>query len=194
MLIYYYCGNQCIILLSNKLFKDKLILKYLCKPNFCCLHYNFKFKYLKMFIKYLKMSIKYRKMSIKYLKMSIKSHLLQLIKCNLDFYILGEELLTPTIIYVQSVISLMRNNLVKGFAHITGGGLAENVPRILPEGTAVTLDANSWKVHAVFGWLAHKVQETMFALYMHKLHAFNLPITVVIINEQKVIKKVIDFF
>ena len=56
----------------------------------------------------------------------------------------------------------MQNGDVKAFAHITGGGLLENIPRILPDGLGVRLDAHKWKMNPVFGWLAEKV--TLFAL------------------------------
>ncbi|KAH3827375.1 hypothetical protein DPMN_129311, partial [Dreissena polymorpha] len=69
---------------------------------------------------------------------------------------LGEDLLTPTKIYVSSVLPLMKNGDVKAFAHITGGGLVENIPRVMPEGLGVKLDATSWHMHSVFGWLAEK--------------------------------------
>ncbi|XP_058800371.1 trifunctional purine biosynthetic protein adenosine-3 [Phymastichus coffea] len=67
---------------------------------------------------------------------------------------IGEELLEPTKIYTKSLIPVLKSKLIKGFAHITGGGLTENIPRILPDGTGVTLDATSWDIHPVFGWLA----------------------------------------
>ena len=60
----------------------------------------------------------------------------------------------PTKIYVKSVIPALRTNLVRGFAHITGGGLMENIPRILPENLGVTLDAKKWNVLPIFSWLA----------------------------------------
>lgn len=60
----------------------------------------------------------------------------------------------PTKIYVKSVIPALRTNLVKGFAHITGGGLTENIPRILPENLGVTLDAKKWNILPIFSWLA----------------------------------------
>lgn len=68
--------------------------------------------------------------------------------------ITGDELLEPTKIYVKGVISALRTNLIKAFAHITGGGLTENIPRILPENVGVVLDATKWKVQPIFGWLA----------------------------------------
>ena len=66
---------------------------------------------------------------------------------------IGEELLTPTTIYVRTVLSLMRRGLVKGYAHITGGGLVGNIPRVLPNGVCVRLDANKWTIPPVFTWL-----------------------------------------
>jgi phosphoribosylformylglycinamidine cyclo-ligase len=67
---------------------------------------------------------------------------------------LGEALLTPTEIYVQPALKLVRAGAVKGFAHITGGGLTENIPRVLPEGLGVKLDAASWTLSPVFRWIA----------------------------------------
>lgn len=66
---------------------------------------------------------------------------------------LGEELLIPTKIYVKSLLPLMKQNLIKGFAHITGGGLVENIVRILPNHLAVEIDASSWSIPPIFGWL-----------------------------------------
>jgi len=63
---------------------------------------------------------------------------------------LGEELLTPTRIYVKTVLNLMRDFRLKGIAHITGGGLLENVPRILPEGCQVNIETASWEKPAIF--------------------------------------------
>ena len=69
----------------------------------------------------------------------------------------GEALLTPTRIYVRpvrSVLSYYRvKNVVHGIAHITGGGLHENLERILPEGIRVVIDRGSWPVPPVFTWL-----------------------------------------
>jgi len=66
---------------------------------------------------------------------------------------LGAALLEPTRIYVKPVLSLLPKVPVKGIAHITGGGLVENVPRVLPEGVAAHLDKSRWPRPAVFGWL-----------------------------------------
>lgn len=66
----------------------------------------------------------------------------------------GEELLTPTKIYVRSLLAALQSGKVKAMAHITGGGLTENIPRILPEGYKVQIDAIKWPIPSVFGWLA----------------------------------------
>jgi phosphoribosylformylglycinamidine cyclo-ligase len=63
---------------------------------------------------------------------------------------LGEELLTPTRIYVRAVLAALAVADIRGMAHITGGGLPENVPRCLPEGLGVALDRKTWNVPPVF--------------------------------------------
>ncbi|MCX8135407.1 MAG: phosphoribosylformylglycinamidine cyclo-ligase [Roseococcus sp.] len=67
---------------------------------------------------------------------------------------LGRALLTPTRIYVKSVLALHRSGLLKAAAHITGGGLPGNLPRVLPDGVVAELRAGSWPVPDVFSWLA----------------------------------------
>lgn len=64
-----------------------------------------------------------------------------------------EQLLAPTRIYVPALLSLFEVARVKGLAHITGGGLTENIPRVLPPGLAARLDATAWRRPAVFDWL-----------------------------------------
>jgi phosphoribosylformylglycinamidine cyclo-ligase len=66
---------------------------------------------------------------------------------------LGEALLTPTRIYVRSCLAAVRSGKIKALAHITGGGLVENVPRVLPEHLAADFDARTWPLPPVFGWL-----------------------------------------
>ncbi len=67
---------------------------------------------------------------------------------------LGEALLAPTRIYVGSCLAGVRAGGVRALAHITGGGLLENIPRVLPGGLAAALDAAAWPIPPVFGWLA----------------------------------------
>ena len=66
----------------------------------------------------------------------------------------AEALLEPTRIYVKPVLELLRHVSVQGITHITGGGLTENVPRILPEGLGAALDTSSWSRGPLFDWLA----------------------------------------
>lgn len=66
---------------------------------------------------------------------------------------LGERLLAPTRIYVRAVRALLADTEVHGLAHITGGGLTNNVPRVLPSGTQARIDSSSWPRPAVFDWL-----------------------------------------
>ena len=69
---------------------------------------------------------------------------------------LGDILLTPTRIYTKAVLSALRETgAVKALAHITGGGLIDNIPRVLPEGLAVKLNTQTWQAPPVFGWLKH---------------------------------------
>ncbi|AWV22339.1 Phosphoribosylformylglycinamidine cyclo-ligase [Roseomonas mucosa] len=67
---------------------------------------------------------------------------------------LGEALLEPTRIYVKSVLAVHRAGLLKAAAHITGGGLPGNLPRVLPAGTVAVVDAAAWTPPPVFAWLA----------------------------------------
>ncbi|RMF18920.1 MAG: phosphoribosylformylglycinamidine cyclo-ligase [Gammaproteobacteria bacterium] len=66
---------------------------------------------------------------------------------------LGETLLTPTRIYVKPVLELVRNVPVHALSHITGGGLPENLPRVLPEGAQAVVKAESWETPEIFRWL-----------------------------------------
>ena len=66
---------------------------------------------------------------------------------------LGEALLKPTKIYVESCLPLIKKNIVKALAHITGGGLIENIPRILPNNLGVELNADSFNFPDIMKWL-----------------------------------------
>jgi len=66
---------------------------------------------------------------------------------------LGAALLAPTTIYVKPVLELIRHVKVKALSHITGGGLLENVPRVLPAGCTAQIDTGSWQWPEVFRWL-----------------------------------------
>jgi phosphoribosylformylglycinamidine cyclo-ligase len=65
----------------------------------------------------------------------------------------AEELLTPTRIYAKSVLNLLRDFTINGIAHITGGGLLENVPRVLPHGCKAVINTGSWQLPPIFSLL-----------------------------------------
>ena len=66
---------------------------------------------------------------------------------------LAQTLLAPTRIYCKPVLAVLEQVRLKGLAHITGGGLLENVPRVLPAGVAAAIDRNAWQRPAIFDWL-----------------------------------------
>jgi len=72
---------------------------------------------------------------------------------DLDGVSLIERLMTPTRIYVKPLLELMRELPLHGLSHITGGGLVDNIPRVLPEGLEVVLERSAWRREAVFEWL-----------------------------------------
>ena len=69
---------------------------------------------------------------------------------------LADAVMEPTRIYVKPVLSVMEKVEIKGMAHITGGGLLENVPRILPDNTQAVIKAGSWPRPEIFNWLQEK--------------------------------------
>ncbi|HXZ49760.1 MAG TPA: phosphoribosylformylglycinamidine cyclo-ligase [Usitatibacter sp.] len=75
---------------------------------------------------------------------------------------LGQALLEPTRIYVKPVLAALERVPIKGLAHITGGGLTENVPRMLPQGACARLESARWPRPAIFDWLQRqgRIEET----------------------------------
>ncbi|MDO9601233.1 MAG: AIR synthase-related protein, partial [Rhodocyclaceae bacterium] len=65
----------------------------------------------------------------------------------------ADALIAPTRIYVKSLLKLMESVTVKGMAHITGGGLTGNVPRVLPENVTAVIDKSAWPLPPLFQWL-----------------------------------------
>ncbi|CAM3566543.1 phosphoribosylformylglycinamidine cyclo-ligase [Parendozoicomonas haliclonae] len=72
---------------------------------------------------------------------------------ELDGKPLADLLMEPTRIYVKPMLELIRAGLVNAMSHITGGGLLENIPRVLPENTKAVIDTQSWEIPALFQWL-----------------------------------------
>ncbi len=88
----------------------------------------------------------------------------------------AEELLTPTRIYVKSVLHLLKDFKINGIVHITGGGLLENIPRVLPKSCAANLTAGSWEVPAIF----RLMQEAGNVAQNEMLRTFNMGIGLVL--------------
>lgn len=97
---------------------------------------------------------------------------------------LGEELLTPTKIYVKPVLSLLEQVEIKGMAHITGGGFTENIPRILPAGTQAEIDYGSWPVPPIFSLVEELGQVSRGEMF----RTFNMGVGMVLVvkNEDAV--------
>lgn len=89
---------------------------------------------------------------------------------------LGEELLRPTKIYVKPILAALKKFNLKGLAHITGGGFIENIPRMLPEGTGVKINENSWPVPPVFKLISELGKIEVKEMY----NVFNMGIGMVI--------------
>lgn len=102
---------------------------------------------------------------------------------------LAEALLQPTKIYVKTVLSVMEKFALKGAAHITGGGLLENVPRVLPKGLQAVIDPTQWKIPAIFNWVKEEGKLTALDLY----RTFNMGIGMVLIVPQDEANEVLKF-
>lgn len=93
---------------------------------------------------------------------------------------LADAIMAPTRIYVKPLRRLMNFVAVKGMAHITGGGLLENIPRVLPEGVTAELDARTWTLPPLFQWLQQAGHVEMSEMY----RTFNCGLgMIVIVNE-----------
>jgi len=91
---------------------------------------------------------------------------------------LAEVLLEPTRIYVKPLLALMRQMKVKGLAHITGGGLVENIPRALPEGVAAVLQKSAWPMPPLFNWLQQ--QGGVAESEMHRVFNCGIGMTLIV--------------
>jgi len=101
---------------------------------------------------------------------------------------LGEHLLAPTKIYVKSLLSLHKQVNIHALSHITGGGLLENIPRVLPDNVTAVIDANSWTRPAIFDWLQSQGNVTDEEMY----RTFNNGIGMVICVNKKDVQSTLD--
>ncbi len=113
---------------------------------------------------------------------------------SLDFWgqkSLAELLLTPTKIYVKPILAAAKSGLeIHGMAHITGGGLPENLPRCLPEGMSININRSSWEVPPIFRWISevgNVNEEVMF-------NTFNMGIGFVVLVSPTQVEMAIDWF
>lgn len=100
----------------------------------------------------------------------------------------GLSLLTPTKIYVRSLLKVTNKKLIKGLAHITGGGLTENVPRMLPSHLTAEIDVAAWKLPPVFKWL--KEHGNVSSVEMGR--TFNTGVGMVAVVSKENVKQVIS--
>lgn len=102
---------------------------------------------------------------------------------------LAEALLQPTRIYVKTFLSIMEAFTIKGAAHITGGGLIENVPRVLPKGLKAVIDPTRWPVPAIFRWIQTEGILTQWDMY----RTFNMGIGMVLIVSEEESENVLAY-
>ena len=103
---------------------------------------------------------------------------------------LGEALMAPTRLYVKGALAAIRSGHVKGLAHITGGGVTENLPRCLPDGLDAEINLDCWTPQGVFGWLAKSAGiETA-----EMLRTFNCGIGLIAVTDLMSSGHVIDAF
>ncbi|MCK5809565.1 MAG: phosphoribosylformylglycinamidine cyclo-ligase [Cocleimonas sp.] len=105
-----------------------------------------------------------------------------------DAVILGKALLEPTNIYVKPILQLLKQFDIHGVAHITGGGLTENLPRVLPMKSKAVIDLNAWDRSIVFDWLQQEgnIEEA------EMLRTFNCGIGMVIVATENEVEEIIN--
>jgi phosphoribosylformylglycinamidine cyclo-ligase len=109
----------------------------------------------------------------------------------LDGQSLGEILLAPTRIYVKPVLDALSGGIdIRGMAHITGGGLPENLPRCLGTGRSIKIDPHSWTIPPIFRWLAEAGEVSSNAMF----NTFNMGIGFVLVVASDGAQKTLDWF
>jgi len=100
---------------------------------------------------------------------------------------LGEVLLTPTRIYVKTILDILAEVQIKGMAHITGGGFIENIPRAIPKGLGALVEKSSWKVPGIFPFLQNhgRIQEE------EMYNVFNMGIGMVLVVKERDVSAVV---
>jgi phosphoribosylformylglycinamidine cyclo-ligase len=102
----------------------------------------------------------------------------------------GEALLVPHRSYLPLIRPLLRDGVIKGMAHITGGGITDNLPRVLPEGVHAEIDRDAWDVPPIFRWL----QKTGGVPDADMLRTFNMGIGLIVVAAEKDSAPIMDAF
>lgn len=104
---------------------------------------------------------------------------------------LGEVLLTPTQLYVKPILAALKAGIeIHGMAHITGGGLPENLPRCLAPNQTVEIDPYAWEILPIFHWLANQGNVSPNAMF----NTFNMGIGYVVIVPEESVDRTLEFF
>lgn len=104
---------------------------------------------------------------------------------------LGEICLTPTRLYVKPVLSALKSGIkIKGMAHITGGGIPENLPRCLPKDKSIEVKLDSWTIPPIFQWLGKTGKVNLEDM----LNTFNMGVGFVVIVEESETQKTLEHF
>jgi phosphoribosylformylglycinamidine cyclo-ligase len=116
------------------------------------------------------------------------------LKLRVDTYVdaingtVGEVLLTPHRSYLHAVYPLVAKGALKGMAHITGGGITDNLPRIIPAGLHASIDRSSWTVPPIFRWLQHTGQVPATDMF----RTFNMGIGLIVVCAKQDVARVLD--
>ena len=121
---------------------------------------------------------------------SLIRHILSIKKINIKTNIfLKKELIRPTKIYAKEILDLSKNDLLNGCANITGGGISDNLKRVIPNGLCAEIDLNRIKVLKIFKWLKNQNISDQ-----EMLKTFNCGVGFCLIIESKNLKKIMNFF
>ena len=121
---------------------------------------------------------------------SLIRHILSMKKINIKTNIfLKKELIRPTKIYAREILDLSKNDLLNGCANITGGGISDNLKRVIPNGLCAEIDLNRIKVLKIFKWLKNQNISDQ-----EMLKTFNCGVGFCLIIESKNLKKIMNFF
>ena len=99
------------------------------------------------------------------------------------------HLLEPTRIYAKQILGLINEVPIKAIAHITGGGLIENIPRVIPDDLAVKIEANSWKLPPIFEWLREKGNVDSHEMYK----TFNCGVGIILCVDSDNVRKTLSY-